>query len=27
VPGQQVTLEARVNLRPAEPLLMTLERR
>jgi cytochrome P450 len=27
VPGQQVALEARVNLRPAQPLLMTLERR
>jgi cytochrome P450 len=27
VPGQRVALEARVNLRPAQPLLMTLERR
>jgi cytochrome P450 len=27
VPGQPVALEARVNLRPAQPLLMTLERR
>jgi len=27
VPDQQVALEARVNLRPAQPLLMTLERR
>jgi cytochrome P450 len=27
VPGQQVGLEARVNLRPAQPLFMSLERR